>query len=104
MDDGIWNFAMGAIAFLFVVYITAKGELQTYIGLLLYTAPATGAAPTSAQQAGPAANMIPAQENNPVSSTIFKAIQQTGGATSPFGGTLGGLFGAPTQSPPGGWS
>jgi hypothetical protein len=97
---------MGSIAFLFVVYITAKGELKTYIGLLLYTAPATGAATgaatTPAQQAGPAANMIPAQENNPIASTFYKGIEQTGGAVSPFGG-LGGLFGAPTQSPPGGW-
>ena len=33
----IWNFSAGALAVMFIIYITAKGELGSYIQLLLYS-------------------------------------------------------------------
>ena len=45
-----WNFAAGAIAVLFIIYIPAKDELGTYLQMFLYTPPA-GPMPTSSTPA-----------------------------------------------------
>jgi hypothetical protein len=66
MDDGMWNWAAGAIAVLFVIYITGKGELGAYISLLFYSPP--GNAPKVAtnpqQQADPSFNAIQGVDAN----------------------------------------
>jgi hypothetical protein len=40
---GYWNFFTGSIILMFVIYITAKGELASYIELFFYTPPGGGA-------------------------------------------------------------
>jgi hypothetical protein len=40
--EGIFGFALGAIALAFVIFITAKGELATYLSFFLYTPPSGG--------------------------------------------------------------
>jgi hypothetical protein len=41
-QEGTFAFLIGAIMFAFVVYITAKGELPTYLQFFIYTPPASG--------------------------------------------------------------
>jgi hypothetical protein len=88
---GYWNFAAGAIILMYIVYITAKGELGSYIQLFFYTAPGTPAGkPTS----DPAAAT---QSNAPVIGQGGTLFQNPGG-TAPGGsgaasqpGFLGGI-------------
>jgi len=46
IDPNYWDFMIGAIVLMFVVFITAKGELATYIQLFFYVAP-TSTTPTA---------------------------------------------------------
>lgn len=53
---GTANFAFGAIVLAFIVYITVKGELGTYLQLFLYTPPASAGAATSPATAAAGSN------------------------------------------------
>lgn len=43
---GTANFTVAAIILAFIIYITAKGELQTYIQLFFYATPSVPAQPS----------------------------------------------------------
>jgi len=98
----IWNFAVGAIALAFIVYVTAKGELGTWIQLLFYTPPA--------QQPANVANAQPSQSNVPgnglqIPGFNIPGVGSTGGVIGPGGPALpGGEWGVPGGGPntPGG--
>lgn len=42
---GFDNFLFGAIVVAFIIYVTAKGELPTYLSLFLYTPPGASTGP-----------------------------------------------------------
>ena len=42
-SSGVWNFAVGAIIVAFVIFITGRGELATWVGFFLYSPPPTPA-------------------------------------------------------------
>jgi hypothetical protein len=63
---GTANFAFGAILIAFLIYITAKGELGTYIQLFFYAAPEVPAA--SASAAPPATSGVAGAVNSVLSS------------------------------------
>jgi len=46
-QEGTFGFLIGALMFAFVVYITAKGELPTYLQFFIYTPPGGNAAPVA---------------------------------------------------------
>jgi len=69
---GTENFAVGAIFLAFLVYITAKGELGTYLQLFFYAPPAapapgaTNAAASSSNTSGATAGQaVPGLSLNP---------------------------------------
>jgi hypothetical protein len=82
---GYWNFAAGAIILMYVIYITAKGELPSYIKLFFYTPP--GAPPTS--------NPTKAtQTGAPVTGQDGKVFQNPGGTATQDKGFFGNITGA----------
>lgn len=67
-DPNFWNFVAVAIMTMFIIFITAKGELETYIQLFFYSPPspakpaASGASSSQAPASGasaPAASDAP---------------------------------------------
>jgi hypothetical protein len=91
---GTANFAFGAIVFAFIVYITAKGELATYIKMFFYAAPQvplTGAALTTSAQNAQTQSAI-AGQTGPTPVVPNVAPGQSSTITNNF---LNGIFGPP---------
>jgi hypothetical protein len=76
---GYWNFITGSIILMFIIYITAKGELSTYIQLFFYTPPTPPTSnPTQAQQTG-----APVQGQNAAGQPQLYPPQTRPGAIDP---------------------
>lgn len=53
IDAGFDNFVVGSLFLAFIIFITAKGELSTYLQLFLYTPPAASTTTASAGTSAP---------------------------------------------------
>jgi hypothetical protein len=105
-DSGYWNMIVGACFLLFLLYIVAHNEVQTWANILFWSpappvqvgSPLTPGSAASAAAAGPPA--IGAPLVNPVSNTLG-ALQGLGFFPSQFqgitpqSGMLGAIIGAP---------
>lgn len=85
-SSGTANFAFGAIMLAFLIYITAKGELGTYLKLFFYAAPAV---PTASGSAAPPATGGVA---GAVNSALTAIPGNPGLSSNPLAG-LGSMFG-----------
>ena len=93
------NYLVGAIIFLFVLFLAAKGRLGLYASMLFYTAP--GDASTGSGQAAPSSSSGPTQTDQPATNagvlhntiTPFNAIPQIGNA---LGGAWNWLMSPPS--------
>jgi hypothetical protein len=83
-QSGNANFAFGAIILLFIAYITAKGELGTYLGFFIYS-PSTNATPPAATATPVAPNTT---SNSPTSTPLSPS--QPGSLTNNYFNWLNG--------------
>jgi hypothetical protein len=107
---GTANFAFGAMLIAFVVYVTAKGELGSYLQLFLYTPPAATPA-ASTDKVIPIPGTPGLNLSNPFAGlpgfssndTATPAPTTTGSTTaaSPLGAFGAGLLAAATPAKPG---
>jgi len=74
------NYLVGAIIFLFVLFLAAKGRLGLYASMLLYTAPAPADSGTQPSAPGPTAIENPATNAAVLHNQIspFNALPQIG--------------------------
>ena len=69
-SGGVMNFAVGAMILAFIIYITAKGELGSYMQLLFYAAPI---APTAGATSATAGTNCAALAPVPITATRWPA-------------------------------
>jgi hypothetical protein len=100
--DDIGIFTVGTLGVLFLIFITAKGELGDYIKLFLYTPPqASSGAGGAGGAAGAGGQQGAATPGGPLGALITGLPKNIGpeGFTAPFAGlvqafpSLGGIFG-----------
>lgn len=104
------NGLIGFITLLFVLYISAKGRLKTYIGFLLYvpsvSKPPNAGAASAAGQSVAAGNETGSQANVDAANKDLSLIPGWQGVTSPWiagaGAAVGTWFGGPAGAIMGG--
>lgn len=102
MSDDYWGFVITLIFLMFVIYISGRGELGIWVGLLFYTPPAKAAASTpSSGGGGGSGSQNDAGTNAPTMpgpSGIIGEVGRVLGAAPTIGGqagsAIGGLFGS----------